>query len=183
MYYYYTIKMLSVRYFPVPVPSPTPTETVDIAVTVTDGNDSVQGASVTIGGKTGTTGSQGGCTVSEVEIGEDVAVSVTCAGYVDYADTITVTEETTTLSITLTAVTPVYDVVITVDDGTNPVEGASVVIGETTETTDVNGECTFDDLESDTYSAEISKEGYTTKTESISVDADHTSFTISLTAG
>ena len=95
--------MLSVRYFPVPVPSPTPTETVDIAVTVDNGTNPVQGASVTIGGKTGTTGSQGGCTVSKVEIGEDVAVSVTCAGYEDYADTITVTEETITLSITLTA--------------------------------------------------------------------------------
>lgn len=184
MYYYYTTKMLSARYFPVansPVP-PEPT-TVDISVTVTDGENAVQGAIVTIGGKScpSGTGSSGGCTVSGVEIGEDVAVSATCDGYEDYTDTITVTEETSTLSITLTAVTPVYDVVITVDDGTNPVEGASVVIGETTKTTDASGECTFDDLEADTYSVEVSKEGYTTATESITVTSDDTTFTISLT--
>lgn len=164
-------------------PSPTPTETVDISVTVTDGENAVQGASVSVGGKTGTTGSQGGCTVTGVEIGEDVAVAVTCDGYENYSDTITVTSETSTLAITLTAVTPTtYDITITVDDGTNAISGASVVIGETTKTTDSNGECEFTGLEADTYSAEISKEGYTTKTESIVVDADHTSFTVSLTA-
>ena len=81
------------------------TETVDIAVSVTDGTDPVSGAIVTIGGKScaNGTGSGGGCTVKGVAIGEGVEISVTCEGYVDYTDTIDVTAETTSLSITLTA--------------------------------------------------------------------------------
>ena len=86
-----------------PKPEVTP-ETVDIAVTVTDGTDPVQGAIVTIGGKScaNGTGAAGGCTVSGVEVGEGVAVTCTCEGYVDYAATEDITLETTTLSITLT---------------------------------------------------------------------------------
>ena len=81
------------------------TTTVDISVTVTDGNSPVQGAIVTIGGQScaNGTGSSGGCTVSGVEIGTGVAVSVTCEGYEDYTATEDITAETTTMSITLTA--------------------------------------------------------------------------------
>ena len=78
--------------------------TVDIAVSVTDGENPVQGAVVTIGDKScaNGTGSGGGCTVKGVAIGEGVTVSVTCTGYVDYTATEDITAETTTLSITLT---------------------------------------------------------------------------------
>ena len=173
------------RYFPVPTPEPTPTPsptTVDISVTVTDGENAVQGASVSVGGKTGTTGSQGGCTVTGVEIGEDVAVAVTCDGYENYSDTITVTSETSTLAITLTAVTPTtYDITITVDDGTDAIEGATVTIGETTGTTDSAGSCALTGVEEGTQTVTVTATGYTTKTESITVDETHTSFTISLT--
>lgn len=81
------------------------TTTVDINVTVTDGTGPVQGAVVTIGGKScaNGTGSSGGCTVSGVEIGTGVAVSVTKEGYEDYTATEDITAETTTLTITLTA--------------------------------------------------------------------------------
>ena len=79
--------------------------TVDIAVNVTDGTSPVQGAVVTIGGKScaNGTGSEGGCTVKDVPIGEGVAVSVTCEGYEAYTATEDITSETTSLSITLTA--------------------------------------------------------------------------------
>lgn len=63
----------------------------------------VEGASVIIGESTGTTGSAGGCTVKDVEVGEGVSVSVTVSGYIDYTDTITVTEETDSLTVKLTA--------------------------------------------------------------------------------
>lgn len=80
-------------------------ETVDIQVTVTDGANPVQGAIVTIGGKScaNGTGSSGGCTVSGVAIGEGVAVSVTCEGYETYTATEDITSETTSLTIALTA--------------------------------------------------------------------------------
>ena len=70
----------------------------------------------------------------------------------------------------------------TINDGTDAIEGASVKIGATTKTTGSAGGCTFTDMADDTYSVEVSKEGYTTKTESITSDETHTSFTISLTA-
>lgn len=79
-------------------------ETVDIAVTVTDGEGPVQGAVVTIGDKScaNGTGAAGGCTVSGVAVGENVAVTCTCEGYEDYSATEDITTETTSLSITLT---------------------------------------------------------------------------------
>ena len=73
-------------------------------------------------------------------------------------------------------------ITITVDDGTDPVEGASVTIGETTKTTDSSGKCTFSGMTYDDYSAEVSAEGYITATESISFRSNHKSFTVSLTA-
>ena len=81
------------------------TETVDITVNVTDGTGPVQGAIVTIGGKScaNGTGTGGGCTVKDVPVGTGVSVSVTCEGYEAYAATEDITAETTTLSITLTA--------------------------------------------------------------------------------
>lgn len=74
------------------------------------------------------------------------------------------------------------DITITVDDGTDPIAGASVVIGETTETTNDSGVASFTGVTEGTVSATISKEGYTSKTESLSVDSTHTSFTVSLSA-
>lgn len=70
----------------------------------------------------------------------------------------------------------------TINDGTNAIEGATVKIGSTTKTTGSAGGCTFTEMADDTYSVEVSKEGYTTKTESITSDETHTSFTISLVA-
>lgn len=75
-----------------------------------------------------------------------------------------------------------YDVSFTIDDGTDPVNQASVQIGSTTKTTGSAGGCTFSELEAGTYTVTVSKDGYTTATESITVDETHTSFTISLTA-
>ena len=76
----------------------------------------------------------------------------------------------------------VYDLSFTVNDGTDPVSGATVTIGSKTGTTGSSGGCTIKDVEAGTVSVEVSKEGFTTKTESITVDETHTSFTISLTA-
>ena len=76
----------------------------------------------------------------------------------------------------------VRNIEFTVTDGEDPIEGATVSIGSVDKTTDSDGECTFQDIEEGTVSVTVTKEGYTTKTESITVDSDHTSFTISLTA-
>ena len=74
------------------------------------------------------------------------------------------------------------DLSFTINDGTDPIEGATVSIGAKTGTTGSAGGCTLTGVEEGTQSVEVSATGYTTKTESISVDETHTSFTISLEA-
>jgi len=74
------------------------------------------------------------------------------------------------------------DLSFTINDGTDPIEGATVAIGAKTGTTGSAGGCTLTGVEEGTQSVEVSATGYTTKTESISVDETHTSFTISLVA-
>lgn len=74
------------------------------------------------------------------------------------------------------------DISFTIDDGTDPIQGATVKIGSETKTTGSAGGCSFTAIEEGTVSVEVSKDGYTTKTEEIIVDSEHTSFTISLEA-
>lgn len=70
----------------------------------------------------------------------------------------------------------------TITDGTNNVDGATVVIGDVTKTTGSAGGCTFNDIADGSVSVEVSKTGYVTKTETITVSADNTAFTITLVA-
>ena len=148
----------------------------DITVTVSDGTDPITGATVTIGDDEETTDSDGEATFSSVYTGENT-VSVTKSGYADKTTTINVDESHTSFEIELEVVDTIT---ITVDDGTDAIEGASVVIGETTKTTDASGECTFTNMTYDDYSASVSKTGYTTKTETLQFRSNHKSFTISL---
>ena len=80
--------------------------TRNISVSVTDGTDPVENVDVILEDAeeheyTGKTGSAGGCTISNVPEGT-YSVVATATGYDEYTGTITVSEETTTLSITLT---------------------------------------------------------------------------------
>jgi len=87
-----------------PKPEEIPETTVDITVTVTDGENPIEGAIVTIGDVacSNGTGSAGGCTLRGVSIGEGVTVTCTASGYDDYSGTADITEETTTMTITMT---------------------------------------------------------------------------------
>ena len=80
----------------------------NLSFTVTDDEDeptAISGAKVTVDNKkTGTTGAQGGCTVSSVGDGEHT-VKVTKTGYEDYTDTVTSDSTHTSFTIELTAVT------------------------------------------------------------------------------
>jgi hypothetical protein len=74
------------------------------------------------------------------------------------------------------------DLSFTINDGTDPIKGATVAIGAKTGTTGDAGGCTIKDVAEGSVSVEVSAEGYTTKTETITVDETHTAFTISLVA-
>lgn len=68
--------------------------------TVNDGTNPVSGATVTISETTGTTGSAGGCSLTNILDGEHT-VTVTKEGYEEYTDTIIVSEDNTSFTITL----------------------------------------------------------------------------------
>jgi len=74
------------------------------------------------------------------------------------------------------------DLSFTVNDGTDPIKGATVKIGSTTGTTGDAGGCTLKDIADGSQSVEVSATGYVTKTETITVSSSKTSFTISLVA-
>ena len=65
------------------------------------------------------------------------------------------------------------------DDNDDPINRATVIIGGVTKTTGSAGGCTVS-LSDGEHSVQVSKDGYVTKTENITVDKDHTSFIIKL---
>lgn len=153
----------------------------DITVNVSDGTNAISGATVTIGTDSETTDEDGDAEFDSVYEGSQT-VTVTATGYADKTSTISVDETHTSFTITLE---PVDTITVTVDDGEDTptaIEGASVKIGSTTKTTDSNGQCTFTNMTYQDYSAEVSAEGYTTKTETLQFRSNHKSFTVSLTA-
>lgn len=76
---------------------------------------------------------------------------------------------------------PTRTVSFTVQDSNEDgIGGATVTIGETTKTTGGAGGCTATLIDGD-YEVEVSKEGYITKTEEITVAYDEITFVITLT--
>lgn len=145
----------------------------DITVTISDGTDPIEGASVVIGTDyTGTTGDDGKVSFEDVPLTE-TSISVTKTGFADYTGTIS----SGTVNITMTAV---RNISFTIDDGTDPIEGASVVIGEITKTTGSVGGCSFNNITDGEHEVSVSAEGYSTSTSTITVDSTHNSFTVSL---
>lgn len=91
---------LGLRYLPESEEIP---ETVNLSISVTDGENPVEGATVSIGEINSTTGRAGGCTLQNVPVGNRL-ITVTADGYDEYSDTITVSDEHDEFTITLTEV-------------------------------------------------------------------------------
>ena len=68
---------------------------------------------------------------------------------------------------------------VTVSDGADPVSGASVTIGSTTETTGADGKASFS-LEYGDYTCTVTADGYVTATESLAFRSNHKNFTVTL---
>ena len=76
----------------------------------------------------------------------------------------------------------IHNISFTINDGTDPIEGATVAIGENSGTTGSAGGCTLQDVADGEQTVTVTKTGYVTKEETITVSSENTSFTISLTA-
>lgn len=88
---------------PSPEPTPEPV-TRDLSFTVNDGTNPIEGATVTIGSKTGTTGSAGGCTISGVEEGTGISVEISATGFTTKTETIDVDETHISFTFSLVSV-------------------------------------------------------------------------------
>lgn len=71
---------------------------------------------------------------------------------------------------------------ITVKTGDTPIQGAKVTIGKVTKTTGSQGGCSFTNIEEGDHKVTIKKDNFQDKTQTITVDDDHTSFNISITS-
>lgn len=156
----------------------------DISVTVTDGTDAISGATLTLDDSetTATTDSDGEATFETVTGGSHT-IKVEKSGYVTKTVDVTVNGDTE-VEIEMVATRSVSFTVQDSQDTPEAIQGAEVVIDGDTEgkkTTGSSGGCTAT-LSDGEHEIVISATGFTTKTETITVDSTHASFTISLTA-
>ena len=73
-----------------------------------------------------------------------------------------------------------YSIHFDVTDGENGSEGATVTINGVSKNTGSAGGCNFNNMNSGSVTVEVTKTGYVSKSESISREHEHTSFTIVL---
>lgn len=73
------------------------------------------------------------------------------------------------------------DISISVNDGTDPVEHASVSIGQISSTTGSAGGCTLQDVPEGSQTIVVTATGYEEYTDTIEVSSQNNEFTITLT--
>ena len=160
----------------------------DISVNVTDGTDAISGATVVLsdGGDVSsskTTDSDGEVTYNDVANGE-YTLTVSKSNYTTETKTVVVAGEDQEVNVELTPTRTISFTIQDSQDTPEAIEGATVTIdGDTAhkKTTGAAGGCTAT-LADGEHTIVIEAEGYTTKTETITTDSTHASFTVSLTA-
>lgn len=158
------------------------------AITVSDGSSPLSGAAVTVTvngtAQTVTTNSTGLATFSDMPAGS-YTFSVSKEGYISNTGTVAINSGVTAAK-TISLALPNGNTSITVTDGTNPINGATVSImvngSVHTLTTDNAGIAAFTDLIAGSYTFTASKEGYNTNSGTATVTAGvSTTANISLT--
>ena len=150
-----------------------------VTVTVKDGDNVLPGATVIIGEESETTNTNGVAVFEELEDGE-ISIEVSKTYYTTKTETKTVDRTHTNFVISL--VHEKRDLSITVNDGENAIEGASVAIGTITGTTGAAGGCTLKDVLDGEHTITATATGYENYSATITSDSTHSSFTITMTA-
>lgn len=171
-------------------PTPTPTsepeaQTGSVNILIHDLDDvKIANANVTLTNDdttyTGTTDEKGECTISDIVYG-DYTLTIEAEGYETYEELIQITEDEDSTEVLMDKI-EVGDVKVTVTDGENPIESASVVITDTefTATTGSAGGCTIRNVPLGEYTIEASKDGYINGLEDLTVTAGENPITITL---
>ena len=148
-----------------------------VSFTVTDGTDSLAGVNIAIDGNDLTTAADG--TVMIALAAGDYDYTATLFSYFDETGSVTLAgTDTTAVDITMT-IMPTYTVTFNVTDGTNPIEGATVVIFEQMLTTDASGIATIDLADADYYYV-VADSAYLDSYSTVTVNGDVASVDVTL---
>lgn len=147
-----------------------------LQIQISFNNEVISGASTTIGSETKTTKSNGLVTFTGLNVGSTTA-TVGKDGYITQTITKNLTNPLEFEDVSLQQTS----IVFTVNDENNQiVDNAIVIVGETSQTTDNNGQTTFTGLLDGTYNVSISKTGLMTYTGTITIARDSQTQTITL---
>lgn len=155
---------------------------------MTDGTDAISGATVVLSdgadvSSSKTTDSDGEVTYNDVTNGT-YTVTVSKSNYTTETETVVVAGEDISVDVELTPTRTISFTVQDSQDTPEPIQSATVTIDGDTEhkkTTGSSGGCTAT-LADGEHTIIVEAEGYTSKTETITTDSTHASFTISLVA-
>ena len=142
----------------------------------------VEGATVTLDGKTTTTDVNGIFSFTDIGPGS-YTLNVSKSGFKSYSASIEVKAgETTEVSVTLEYLKGTVAGVVKDQTGL-PIEGAAVTLDSSSASTDASGKFTFTDVEAGNYTLTVSKAGYSTNTTIFTLAAGESkSFTIILSS-
>jgi len=149
-----------------------------ITFNVTDGTNPIAGAVVSIDNKDVSTDALGVAVYSEMTDGT-YNYTVTASGYEDVTSSIEVSGADITKDITMSLLS--YTISFTVTDGTNPIDGAVVSIGDVDITANASGVAEFSNMINGTYNYTVSANGYEDNTGSVNVNDADVSENVSLT--
>ncbi len=150
----------------------------NVTFVVDDGTDPIENATVNLSGYGNMiTDATGVATFNDVIPGNDIVYTVTAQNYDEYTDSVDVVDANVTDSVSLTLTT--YDVTFIVDDGTNPIDGATVnLYGYGNITTNASGEALFTNVAPDSnINYTVTATGYNDLSGSMDVvDSDVTEY-------
>ena len=127
-----------------------------VTFTVTDGQNAIEGATITFNSSDLTSDANGNVAYADVIDGSyDYSVSMT--GYITSTGSITVSGADVSESVVLTAV---YNVKFSVTDGSTPLVGATITLNSVESITDAAGEANYADLVDGVYSYTVTLSGY-----------------------
>jgi len=145
--------------------------TYSVSFTITDGSNPIEGATVSFNGTQATTDASGTAVFDGLAPATGLTYTVSADGYNELNGTVDIIDAS--LDITLTLSEVAYIITFNVSDGTNPIEGATVVFNESTISTSVDGTAIFGEVKPATGLAyTVSKEGYENNSGSVDVDSD-----------
>ncbi len=149
--------------------------TYTLTFTVNDGTSPIEGAEIDINGETLTTNGSG--TASVFLANGDFDYTVTYTGYDDYTGTVTIDNANEDVTVQMTAT--LYTLTFTVNDGTNPIEGAEIDINGETLTTNGSGTASID-LENGDYDYIVTDSGYYDYTGTVTIDNANEDVTVTM---